>query len=72
MIWLADKLSNMRSFYQSYLKEGSALWEKFNQKDAKKQEWFYRTVLDLTKELKDFPAWQEYDRLVNIVFGGGE
>lgn len=69
-LWLADKLSNMRSTYSWYLREGVVLWNHFNQKDPKKQEWYYRSVLEYTSELKDYPAWQEYKRLVNAVFGG--
>jgi myo-inositol-1(or 4)-monophosphatase len=69
MLWLGDKLSNMRSFYRIYLQRGDALWQAFNQKDPKKQSWYYHTVALLLGELRDYPAWQEYDRLVNAVFG---
>lgn len=68
MVCLGDKLSNMHSFYRYWLKDGDAFWNNFNQKDPKKQAWYYSTAAELLSELKDYPAWQEYDRLVKIVF----
>lgn len=68
MLWLGDKLSNMRSLSRSWKKQGNAIWQAFNQKDPAKQAWYYRTVAELTSELSGWPAWQEYDRLVKAVF----
>ena len=68
MIWLGDKLSNMRSFYLQYLVDGEALWEHFNQRDPAQQAWYYRTVAEMTKELSVYPAWREYSDLVEKVF----
>ena len=72
MLWLGDKLSNMRAFYREYLKIGDDIWLTLNQKDKKMQEWYYRTIAQLLYCLKDFPAWQEYEKLVNAVFGGSQ
>ena len=71
-IWLADKLSNMRSFFRLYLREGSGLWRNFHQSDPVLQEWYYRRIADLLSDLKDTDAWQEYSFLVNQIFGEGE
>lgn len=68
MVCLGDKLSNMHSFYRSWLVEGDEFWNHFNQKDPKIQAWYYTTAAELLSELKDYPAWQEYDRLVKIIF----
>lgn len=68
MVCLGDKLSNMHSFYRAWMKEGDAFWEHFNQKDPAKQAWYYSTAAKLLSDLKNYPAWQEYDRLVKIVF----
>ena len=70
ILWLSDKLSNMRSFYREYIEHGERFWDGFNQKDPKIQEWYYRMIAGLTVELKDHPAWQEYSELINRVFGG--
>ncbi len=72
MLWLSDKLSNMRAFYRSWLTQGHALWQSFNQKDPAKQAWYYRTIADYTRALAHTAAWQEYNKLVQIVFEGIE
>ncbi|MCQ2427938.1 MAG: HD domain-containing protein [Clostridia bacterium] len=69
MMWLGDKLSNMRSFCRMYREKGNALWESFNQKDPAMQAWYYRTVAKSLRELENFDAYREYVNLVNIVFG---
>ncbi len=69
MLWLGDKLANMRSFYRIWKAEGDSMWQSFNQKDPKQQLWYYSTIAELTSSLKEFPAWQEYNALLKIVFG---
>ena len=66
---LADKLANLRSIDRDYLLVGDEIWKRFNQKDPKLQGWYYKTVSDLTKELSDCAAWQEYTGLCKKVFG---
>jgi len=70
MLWLGDKLSNMRSFHRMYMDVGDEMWNRFHMKDKSKHEWYYRTVCDAISELKDTQAYQEYTRLINIIFGG--
>ena len=69
ILWLGDKLANMRSFYRIWKTEGESMWQTFNQKDPVQQEWYYTRIAELTSPLKDFSAWQEYNELVKIVFG---
>ena len=68
MIWLGDKLSNMRSFYQMLREEGNGFWQHFNQRDSAQQAWYYDTVAQMTSDLSEELAWQEYRRLVDVVF----
>ena len=68
MLWLGDKLSNMRSFYRISKNEGSAMWQAFNQKDPEEQFWYYNSIAELTSSLEKYPAWQEYNELLKIVF----
>lgn len=68
MLWLGDKLANMRSFYRIWKVEGESMWQSFNQKDPEQQFWYYSTIAELTASLKKFSAWQEYNELVKIVF----
>lgn len=69
ILWLGDKLSNMRSFYRIWKTEGDSMWQSFNQKDPVQQKWYYSSIAELTSPLKDFPAWQEYSELLKIIFG---
>lgn len=71
VLWLADKLSNMRSFYREYQKNGDDIWLSLNQKDPKMHGWYYGTIAKyLASELSDTAAYDEYVYLVNQVFGG--
>lgn len=69
MLWIGDKLSNMRSFYRIWKNEGESMWQSFNQKDPEQQFWYYSTIAELTVQLEKFSAWREYNELVKIVFG---
>ena len=71
MVWMGDKLANMRAIYRDFKVEGHAMWQRFNQKDVGQQAWYYRTIADLTKRLSDTPAWIEYKALTDLVFGKG-
>ena len=68
ILWIADKLSNMRSFYRLYQKRGTSFWNAFHQSDPAQQAWYYAAVVQLCSELSDEFAWKEFDRLVRLVF----
>ena len=72
MVWLGDKLANMRSIYRDFKVEGNAMWQRFNQKDESQQAWYYCSIAKLTKALSDTSAWLEYKTLTELVFGKGE
>ena len=69
MVWLGDKLANMRSIYRDWKTEGDAMWQRFNQKDVSQQAWYYRSIIELTERLSDTSAWLEYKTLTELVFG---
>ena len=71
MLWIGDKLANMRSIYRDFKVEGHAMWQRFNQKDPEQQAWYYRSIVDLTSQLSDTSAWIEYKTLTELVFGKG-
>ena len=68
MIALGDKLSNVRSMYRDYLQLGDELWNRFNQKDKRQHEWYYRSICEAVEELSDSVAWKEYAALLNLLF----
>ena len=72
MVWLGDKLANMRAIYRDFKEEGAAMWQRFNQKDAAEQAWYYRSIAALTDRLSHTSAWLEYKTLTELVFGKGE
>lgn len=69
ILWLSDKLSNIRSFWRGYLEYGNGVWDFFHQKDPKMHEWYYRTVAEYTKELSGTAAYTEYTELIEKLFG---
>ena len=71
MVWLGDKLANMRSIYRDWKVEGDAMWQRFNQKSVTEQAWYYRSIIALTERLSDTSAWIEYKTLTELVFGKG-
>ena len=71
MVWIGDKLANMRSIYREWKVEGDAMWQRFNQKDVNEQAWYYRSIADLTDRLSHTSAWLEYKTLTELVFGKG-
>ena len=72
MVWLGDKLANMRSIYRDWKVEGDAMWQRFNQKDINEQAWYYSSIVKLTERLSDTSAWLEYKTLTELVFAKGE
>ena len=68
ILWLGDKLANMRAIYRDWKAEGNNLWQKFNQKDPTEQAWYYQSIVKLTERLAHTSAWLEYKTLTEIVF----
>ena len=72
MVWLGDKLANMRAIYRDFKAEGVSMWQRFNQKDVNQQAWYYRSIIKLTERLAYTSAWLEYKTLTEFVFKKGE
>ncbi len=69
IVALGDKLSNMRAIARDYAVQGDALWNLFHANDSKDHEWHYRGLADALRDLKDTFAFQEFEMLINQVFG---
>jgi len=69
ILWLGDKLSNLRSFWKEYLVRGPEIWTHLNQKDPKMQEWYYRSILECLPELQGTAAYLEFKVLIEGLFG---
>ena len=71
MVWLGDKLANMRAIYRTWKVEGNAMWQNFHQPDPEIQAWYYTSIAELTKPPAHTAAWIEYNALTQMVFQKG-
>ena len=69
IVALGDKLSNMRAIARDYSLQGDGLWNLFNVNDPKEHEWHYRGLAAALCDLKDTFAYQEFQQLIQQVFG---
>ncbi|MBQ7597848.1 MAG: bifunctional (p)ppGpp synthetase/guanosine-3',5'-bis(diphosphate) 3'-pyrophosphohydrolase [Clostridia bacterium] len=72
MLWLGDKLANMRALKRDHDRLGVKVFDRFNNKDPLDQKWYYKTILELLSPLADTAAYQEYNALYHAVFDGYE
>ena len=70
VLWLGDKLSNVRSLFRGWKVCGHTIWKDFNQKDPAQQAWYYRSLTALLQDLHGYDAWQELNEAVNTIFEG--
>ena len=71
MLWLADKLSNIRSMAAVYSEKGEELWKELNQSDPGIQLWYYRTVAESVEMfLNRTGAFKEYIKHINFIWPG--
>ena len=71
ILWLADKLSNIRSLADAYSEQGEKVWEIFHQKDPKKHQWYYKTIAEaLEMHLNRTGVFKEYIRHINSIWPG--
>ena len=68
ILWLSDKLSNMRSLYRSFERQGVSVFQLFNEKNPEEQKWYHSKVLEYTKELESYQAYKEYKYLFEKIF----
>lgn len=71
MLWLADKLANIRSLARTYGEKGDDMWSQFNEKDPQLQRWYYKTVAEtLELELNRTGAFKEFIKHINFIWPG--
>ncbi|MCL2528195.1 MAG: HD domain-containing protein [Defluviitaleaceae bacterium] len=68
IITLADKLSNIRTLCRDVRRFGDKSFEKFNEKDKKMHEWYYREIAKSIAALSDSDAYKEFCMLIDEVF----
>lgn len=71
MLWLADKLANIRSLAGAYSEYGEQLWESFHQRDPEMQHWYYQTIAEqLELSLNKTGAFKEFIKHINFIWPG--
>lgn len=71
MLWLADKLANIRSLARGYSEMGDAVWDEFDQKDTELQLWYYKTVAEYVEyDLIRTGAYKEFIKHINFMWPG--
>lgn len=71
MLWLADKLANIRSLAAIYSEKGEALWQDLHQSDPSMQLWYYRTMAETVElSLNKTGAFKELVKHINFIWPG--
>lgn len=73
MITLGDKLSNLRAIRRDLSSFKAAgcpdiFWARFNQKDPAMHAWYYKSIGECLKPLRDTAAYAEYTELLEKTF----
>ncbi|MBQ6456694.1 MAG: HD domain-containing protein, partial [Mogibacterium sp.] len=71
MLWLADKLANIRSLAGLYSEKGEAVWQELNEADPDEQRWYYSSIAEtLELELNKTAAFKELIKHINFIWPG--
>ncbi|MCR5475228.1 MAG: HD domain-containing protein [Lachnospiraceae bacterium] len=71
MLWLADKLANIRSLARMYSEIGEDMWHRFNETDPEKQCWYYKSVAEMIElSLNKTGAFKELIKHINFIWPG--
>lgn len=71
MLWLADKLANIRSLAGNYSEHGEKVWESFHQHDPEMHHWYYQTIAEqLELSLNKTGAFKEFIKHINFIWPG--
>ena len=71
MLWLADKLSNIRALAGVYSELGDSIWSRFHQTDPQMHRWYYTKVAEYVEyELNRTGAYKELIKHINYMWPG--
>ncbi|MDE7479310.1 MAG: HD domain-containing protein [Lachnospiraceae bacterium] len=68
IIVLADKTANLESIVKEQRHISGVVWDKFNQTDKSKQEWYFRSVREQLADFSDTSVLKAYDEFLEILF----
>ena len=71
MLWLADKLANIRSLARVYSEQGEAMWNMLHQNDPAMHRWYYKTIAETVElSLNKTGAFKELIKHINSIWPG--
>ena len=71
MLWVADKLANIRSLAGEYSAKGEAIWKILHQQDPEMQKWYYQSVAEAVElSLNKTGAFKELIKHINFIWPG--
>ncbi len=71
MLWLADKLANIRSLAGEYSEKGEMIWQSLHQHDPQMHLWYYKSVAETVElSLNKTGAFKELIKHINFIWPG--
>ena len=71
ILWLGDKLANIRSLASGYSEKGEEIWQLFHQHDPELHLWYYRSIAEaLEIDLNRTGAYKEFIKHINFIWPG--
>ena len=71
MLWLSDKLANIRSIARAYSELGEEMWKSLNQTDPEKHRWYYQSIAETVElSLNKTGAFKEFIKHINFIWPG--
>ena len=71
MLWLGDKLANIRSLARAYSELGEEMWKSLNQTDSQKHRWYYQSIAETVElSLNKTGAFKEFIKHINFIWPG--
>lgn len=71
MLWLADKLANIRSLARIYSERGEKMWDDLHQSDPAMHCWYYRSVAEIVElYVNKTGAFKEFIKHINYIWPG--
>lgn len=68
IIFLADKLSNLRTIHYDLLNMGDCVWNKFPNRSINELAWYYKEILNVLNSLSKYNEFKELKCLVELIF----
>lgn len=71
MLWLADKLANIRSLAGLYSERGETVWQEFSQTEPDMLRWYYSSIAEIVElQLNKTGAFKELIKHINFIWPG--